>query len=332
MILFLKWIIFPVYVTFYETMKSRHTSNLADVDIRLLRVFQSVVERGGFSAAETALNIGRSAISRYMADLEARLGLRLCERGRSGFSLTDHGQAVYDETLQLFSNIEQFNEKVSALRGILNGTLRIGTVDDTAPFHRDCIAGLIRNIKQRGPELRVHLEVGSPDRIERGIIQGRIHAGVVPVHRQVSGLTYYPLHHEEMRLYCAPGHWLFEEPENKLDETVISECEFAAPSFFHRIAPAAIFDQFVKTAKTNQVEGVAILVHSGSFLGFLPQHYAKPWVEKGSLRDLLPDQYSYKVPFALIVQSSRKPETFRDLILEEIDSQLDEIQKTLPQH
>lgn len=311
-------------------MNSYPNTNLADVDIKLLRVFQSVVERGGFSAAETALNIGRSAISRYMADLESRLGLRLCERGRSGFALTDHGQAVYDETLQLFSNIEQFNEKVGALRGKLNGTLRIGTVDDIAPFHRDYIAGLINNIKQHGPDIRVHLEVGSPDKIERGIIQGRIHAGVVPVHRQLSGLTYYPLHHEEMRLYCAPGHPLFEMPEQKLTETDVSNCEFAAPSFFHRITPDTTLDRFVKTAKTNQMEGLAILVHSGKFLGFLPRHYAEPWVKQNELREIMSEQYSYKVPFALIVQNTSKPETFRDLILKEIKTQPDEAQQVFP--
>lgn len=308
-------------------MKHQQIANLADVDIKLLRVFQSVVERGGFSAAETALNIGRSAISRYMADLESRLGLRLCERGRSGFSLTEHGQAVYDETLQLFSNIEQFSEKVGALCGKLNGTLRIGTVDDISPFHRDYIASLISNIKQRGPELRVHLEVGSPDRIERGIIQGHIHAGIVPVHRQLSGLTYYPLQHEEMRLYCAPGHPLFEIPEHKLTETVVSNCDFAAPSFFHRITPGATLDRFIKTAKSNQVAGVAILVRSGKFLGFLPRHYAEPWVQQDGLRELMGEQYSYKVPFALIVQNTSKPETFRDLILKEIKTQPNEAQQ-----
>lgn len=311
-------------------MNRHHAANLADLDLKLLRVFLSVVERGGFSAAETTLNIGRSAISRYMADLESRLGLRLCERGRSGFSLTDHGQAVYDEALQLFSNIEQFSGKVGALRGKLNGTLRIGTVDDIAPFHRDYIANLVSNIKQRGPELYIHLEVGSPDKIERGIIQGHIHAGVVPVHRQLSGLTYYPLHHEEMRLYCAPGHSLFEIAEHKLTETAISNCEFAAPSFFHRNTLDATLDRFIKTAKTNQVEGVAILVHSGNFLGFLPRHYAEPWVQRGGLRELMSEQYSYKVPFALIVQNTSKPEMFRDLILEEIKSQTNEAQQVFP--
>lgn len=60
-------------------------AQVSDFDIRLLRIFRSVVESGGFSAAETVLGIGRSAISQQMSDLEQRLGLRLCQRGRAGF-------------------------------------------------------------------------------------------------------------------------------------------------------------------------------------------------------------------------------------------------------
>ena len=63
-----------------------------DVDLRLLRIFVTIVESGGLSAAESRLNIGRSTISTHLSDLEIRLGLKLCKRGRSGFELTDAGR------------------------------------------------------------------------------------------------------------------------------------------------------------------------------------------------------------------------------------------------
>lgn len=61
---------------------------MSDYDIRLVRIFKTVVECGGFTAAETTLGISRSAISQHMSDLESRLGFSLCQRGRGGFSLT----------------------------------------------------------------------------------------------------------------------------------------------------------------------------------------------------------------------------------------------------
>ena len=67
---------------------------LGDVDLRLLRVFKSVVECGGMAAAELELNIALSTISRHVKDLEIRLGLVLCRRGRGGFGLPPEGQQV----------------------------------------------------------------------------------------------------------------------------------------------------------------------------------------------------------------------------------------------
>ncbi|MCV6627254.1 MAG: LysR family transcriptional regulator, partial [Cellvibrionaceae bacterium] len=96
-----------------------------DVDIKLLRIFKTVAECGGFSAAETELNIARSTISTHMADLEARLNLVLCRRGRSGFALTDDGKQVYQASLQLLSALEGFRSQIGALHNQLRGELKI---------------------------------------------------------------------------------------------------------------------------------------------------------------------------------------------------------------
>src|SRR5450830_28385 len=88
---------------------------LTDMDIRLLRVFKSVVECGGMAAAELELNIGTSTVSRHVKDLETRLGLTLCRRGRSGFALTPEGQQIYTETLRLLAGAEAFRASVDAL-------------------------------------------------------------------------------------------------------------------------------------------------------------------------------------------------------------------------
>ena len=81
---------------------------LSDADIRLLRVFQAVVNCGGMSAAELELNISTSTISRHVKDLEVRLGLTLCRRGRGGFALTPEGERIHAETRQLLLATESF--------------------------------------------------------------------------------------------------------------------------------------------------------------------------------------------------------------------------------
>ena len=82
------------------TLQAEPLKRLTDIDLRLLRVFRTVVEAGGFAAAEVALGISRAAISMAMRDLETRLHLRLCLRGRSGFAVTEEGRQVYQSLLQ----------------------------------------------------------------------------------------------------------------------------------------------------------------------------------------------------------------------------------------
>ena len=67
---------------------------ISDMDLRLLRVFRTVADCGGMAAAELELNIGTSTVSRHIKDLETRLGLVLCRRGRAGFALTPEGQQL----------------------------------------------------------------------------------------------------------------------------------------------------------------------------------------------------------------------------------------------
>ncbi|HUG62256.1 MAG TPA: LysR family transcriptional regulator, partial [Methylomirabilota bacterium] len=85
-------------------------------DFRLLRLFMSIVEAGGFAAAQGELNLSLSTISAHVSKLEARLGVRLCRRGRSGFALTDEGRVIYDEARRLIGQVEHFEGRVRGLR------------------------------------------------------------------------------------------------------------------------------------------------------------------------------------------------------------------------
>ena len=82
-------------------------------------------EAGGISAAELELNIGRSTISRHIKDLETRLGVTLCRRGRAGFSLTDEGKRVYEATLRLLTAINDFRSEVNEIHQEMTGKLVI---------------------------------------------------------------------------------------------------------------------------------------------------------------------------------------------------------------
>ena len=114
-------------ITRMEPTTTTTTPRLHKADLHLLAVFMAVVECGGFAAAQVALNVSQSTISRQIGDLEKRLGMRLCKRGRSGFRLTDKGRIVCEACQHLSMALESFRTTVGALRGELVGDLSICT-------------------------------------------------------------------------------------------------------------------------------------------------------------------------------------------------------------
>lgn len=95
-------------------------------DLKLLRIFASVVRHQGFANAQRDLNLSTSAISTYMSQLESNLGIVLCHRGRGGFSLTSKGELFHQETLRLLGELDGFEQYAAALKGELRGTLNLG--------------------------------------------------------------------------------------------------------------------------------------------------------------------------------------------------------------
>ena len=160
-------------------------NRLSDIDLRLLRIYKTVVEAGGFAAAEVGLNISRAAISMAMSDLETRLGLRLCQRGRAGFSVTESGQRVYEAILQLFASIEGFRTQVNALHDQLKGDLNIGIADNLVTLPHMKITDALRQLKLKATDIGINISMMAPNEIEKAVLDGRLHVGAIPRLRKI---------------------------------------------------------------------------------------------------------------------------------------------------
>ncbi|VXC98722.1 HTH-type transcriptional activator BauR [Pseudomonas sp. 8Z] len=304
-------------------MSSRRPDPLAqvsDFEIRLLKLFRSVVECGGFSAAESALGIGRSAISQQMSDLEQRLGLRLCQRGRAGFALTEEGREVYQSTLQLLAALESFRTEVNGLHQHLRGELNIGLTDNLVTVPHMRITHALARLKEQGPDVRVNIRMTPPSEVEQGVLDGRLHIGVVPQVGALSGLEYLTLYGERSLLYCAVGHPLFYVDDQQLADERLNAQEAIAPTF--RVPPEvqSHYQALNCTASASDREGMAFLILTGRYIGYLPDHYAQAWVQQGRLRALKPSERFYDINLAAVTRKGRRAhlvlESFVDALAE----------------
>ncbi len=292
---------------------------LADTDIRLLKIFKAVVECGGFTNAEVELNISRAAISIAMSDLEHRLSLKLCQRGRSGFSMTNQGDEVYQATLQLFSALENFRTQVNSIHHQLKGELNIGITDTLVTMPNMKITQALSNLKQRGPEVKINIRMVPPADIEMGVLDGKLHTGVITVSKKLPGLDYIALYDEQSHLYCSDTHPLFALTPDKLSIELIETYDAVLPAYAQSASIKSLFQHLNGTATATDREGIAFLILTGHYIGFLPDHFAQRWLAEGTLRALLADELHFKTPISAISRKGSSANLVLNCYLEQLD-------------
>lgn len=280
---------------------------ISNVDLRLLRVFKSVAECGGMTAAELELNIGTSTVSRHIKDLEIRLGLTLCRRGRGGFALTAEGDRVYREILKLLSSVEAFRGSIDDIHRRMGGQLEVAVFDKTVTNPEAKIYDAIDRFSEVAPDVRLSVHVASINTIERGIIDGTFHVGIVPTHRNSTSLSYADLFGETMSLYCGSAHPLYAQRHEGLTWPRLRRYAFAGLGYHSPNMEISHRERLHRTATGYDQEAIATLILSGRYLGFLPTHYADSLEQAGDLRAIAPKRFNYSCRFASVVRRSPEP-------------------------
>lgn len=290
-------------------------SNLSEGDIRLLKVFAKVVEAGGFSAAQIDLNISQSTISTHMTSLEQRLGMRLCERGRSGFRLTERGQLIYQASQRLFAALEDFRSDAGAARNCLTGNLVVGIVDSLVSNPVCALHHAIAAFNDKAPEVQITIRVTSPSEIERVVLEGSCDLGLGTCGRHSPYLDYQDIFDERQVLYCGQGHAMFDRHRAveiaELKDHQFVRRAYAAPEQLPGI-------KLGSTAVADLMEGVAAFILSGRYVGFLPAHVAQHWVALDLMRPILEQALGYPNPVYLATRKTEAKKPILALFLQEL--------------
>ncbi len=284
-------------------------------DLKLIQVFAAVVRNQGFAAAQQDLGLSVQAISTYMAQLERHLGLVLCHRGRAGFSLTSKGELYHKECQRILSELENFERYGLALQGALRGTLTIGVLDSTVTDPRLPLSDVIGMFTTDHAEVFIDLQIRAPRELLAGVLDDRIDVGIGSFPSIPGSLMSRPLHQEQHWLFCSDKHPLFDV--RRVPPDLIGRQRMVTRSYWNEpeLARHGFTD---KSASVDNMEAQLMLILSGGYIGYLPEHYADPWVDRGHLRPLLPASFGYQTPFSLIHRRGRSREplvlTFSELV------------------
>ncbi|GGO76631.1 HTH-type transcriptional activator BauR [Marinobacterium nitratireducens] len=292
-------------------------SQVSDFDLRLLRIFRTVAECGSFSAAESALGITRSAVSQHMSDLEKRVGMRLCQRGRGGFSLTDEGRRVLDAGEVLLAAVEDYRSEVNRINRQLRGELNIGIVNNLVTQPQMLITRALKELQSRGDGVRINISMSTPGEIERGLFDGRLHVGAIPFNTPLSGLDYSQLYEERSYLYCSHEHPFFQDPEEP-DHRKLSTADAVVPSYRMTAEAIELHQQLNCTATASDREGIAFLILTGGYIGYLPDHYAANWVGKGQMKPLCRERLHFDTGLSIVTRKGRRSNLILETFLESL--------------
>ncbi len=301
---------------------------IADGDIRLLRVFVTVADSGGFTPAEVSLNKTKSAISLDISQLERRLGIVLCTRGRAGFALTDEGRAVYDAAIELLADIDGFQEKVAKATGSLRRTVSLHVVDNINSIAERQLADAFADFASGHPEVRLRLNTGTPRMVEQAIIDGSTDLAVSVLAREISSLDLEPLFTERICLYCAGSHPLFPVADSEIGIETVAGFKCVETTVADDQAFADKLRELDFAARSSNLDARIMLILSGAYLGFLPTHYARRWVDNGQIRVLLESELSTENRFYLMTNRAARTNSAADALASTLISHLQGIDST----
>jgi len=257
-------------------------------DLRQLRAFLAVVETGSLGRAAPGVFLTQSALSRVIADMEARAGHRLFERHSKGMVLTSAGEAILPHVRQLLFELEQAMDSLDAMRGLRRGVVRVGAV---ATITRTILTTALARLTETAPGLRIELREAPEDQLVAALIGREIDLMIgaeSPAHPDIVRAA--ECRFDDMfSTFCAIHHPLADKALVTLDD-VLRE-RWIMPR--RGATPRILFETALRQAgrepptvavETHSLGAMLSLVVESRLLGWLPRPVLARTEAAGAIR------------------------------------------------
>lgn len=184
------------------------------VELNHLRHFYEVAKAGSFTGAARTLRISQSALSKTVALLEAREGVNLLQRSKTGVSLTLLGQQIFDQAEQIFSTVDSIQDTFRNHKEICEGILRFGASDHIANY---LIAPRAAKAQGKFPKLIPSVFSATPPEIAELILKNNLEFGLSFMKLNRQGLIYEPLCDVDMAIVYHPSLSSIKKIRSKSD-------------------------------------------------------------------------------------------------------------------
>ncbi|WP_114287675.1 LysR family transcriptional regulator [Candidatus Halocynthiibacter alkanivorans] len=254
-----------------------------------MEAFATVVDQGGFTDAARKMGISKSAVSKHVSSLEARLGARLLNRTTRRVSPTEIGLAYYDRARRVLNDAGEADALVTSMQSEPSGLLRISVATDFGVNHLSPVLG---EFLTDFPEVTVNMVLNN--RYVELISEGfdlAIRIGEL----EDSSLRARKLTESSKRMVGAPSYFeKFGRPAkiDDLNEHKLLHYSNQATSAVWKLTAPSGEKRQIRTAgwlTVNDGQSLLNAAISGLGIAYLPSYLCASALEQGLIEEAIPE-------------------------------------------
>lgn len=254
-----------------------------------MEAFATVVDQGGFTDAARKMGISKSAVSKHVSALEARLGARLLNRTTRRVSPTDIGLAYYDRARRVLNDAGEADSLVASMQAAPSGILRIAVPTDFGATHVSPVLGEFLN---RYPDISVNMVL--KNRYVELISEG-FDLAIRMGEMEDSSLRARKICETTQRLIAAPSYLAQHGRPTRIDDLndhrLLYYSHNAASSVWKITAPSGEVRQVRSATWFSVNDGQSLLnaAINGLGIAYLPSFLYAPALRSGAVEDVIPE-------------------------------------------
>ncbi len=295
------------------------------LDWNLLRTFMVIVQEGGITAAANKLKLKQPTVSNALRRLEESLGQRLVERGPRAFRVTRQGDALYQESVDIFGSVNRLS---IALRDIPDDVQGKASIHMASHVICPLIDESFSEFHALHPNATLSISISASANAVEAVLEKRCTMAICLANEMHENLDYTLMHYEHFGFFCGPGHPLFGRKDVTMaDLKGESSVSFCADQLDGVLRPIALLREQAElhthiSGVSSHLEEVRRMIVANIGIGPLPIHVVERDLRDGLLWRLPP----YDKPPRLSIYAVRNPKArlnraeqrFTDLLLDKI--------------
>ena len=274
--------------------------------LETLKIFCDLADSRSFSKTAEKHLLSQSAISQQLAQLELTHKCQLVTRKKRPIELTSAGQLFHKAARDILERYEQFNSELNTLRSTTENRINVAAIFSIG-MHS--LPDYVKKFMVRYPNVNVHIEYFSADKIYELILNGEVDIGLLAVPKKDKRLEVYDFEDELLVLACSPKH-----PLSKESHVDIHRLQFERFVAFEKDVPTRTWiDGILSRYNTvvrpvmqfDNIETVKRAVEINAGISILPETALVQEVAAGTIKAIPFSNERFVRPTGLIVRKGK---------------------------